>query len=119
LTCERIEAVKKGRGIGDELFDQIAEELTEKQQELNVKLESLTHANFGFLTTISQLLDLAQNANQLFNQADITTKNKLLRFTLDANSSVLNKTLALEVIYPYKALQEISETLRAPARSFL
>ena len=109
LAYERIEAVKKGRGLSDELFDQIAEELTEKQQSLNSKLESLTNANFGFLTTISYLLDLAQNANNLFNQADITTKNKLLSFILHANSVLMDKKLALEVIYPYKAFQEVNK----------
>jgi hypothetical protein len=39
----------------------------------------------------------------------ITTKNKLLRFILDANSSLYDKKLALEVIYPYKALQELNK----------
>ncbi len=73
------------------------------------KLKLLTHANFGFLTTISYLLDLAQNANKLFNQADIPTKNKLISFILHANSVLINKKLVLEVIYPYKALAEVNK----------
>jgi site-specific DNA recombinase len=101
LTYERIEAVKKGRGISAEVFDQVTEELTIKQQALNQKLSSLTNANFGFLTTISQMLDIAQHANQLFQSADITSKNKLLRF-LHANSVLYDKKLSLQVIYPYK-----------------
>jgi len=97
LTYERIEAVKKGRGLSDELFDEVAEELTNKQQELNLKLESLTNANFGFLTTLSQLLDLAQNCHQLFTEADTTTRNKLLRFMLPANSTLYGKVLSCKL----------------------
>lgn len=74
-----------------------------------MKLKLLTLANFGFLTTISYLLGLAQNANKLFNQADITTKNKLLSFILHANSVLMDKKLVLEVIYPYKALQKVNK----------
>jgi site-specific DNA recombinase len=108
LTYERIEAVKKGRGVSAEVFDQITEELTNKQQILDQKLVSLTNANFGFLTTISHLLDFAQRANQLFQDADIQTKNKLLRF-VHANCVLYNQELLLNVIYPYKAFKELNE----------
>jgi site-specific DNA recombinase len=108
LTYERIEAVKKGRGVSAEVFDQITEELTNKQQILDQKLVSLTNANFGFLTTISHLLDFAQRANQLFQDADIQTKNKLLRF-VPANCVLYNQELFLNVIYPYKAFQELND----------
>ena len=69
------------------MFDQVTEELTNKQQTLNQKLSSLTNANFGFLTTISHLLDFAQRANQLFQDADITTRNRMVRH-LVANSTL-------------------------------
>jgi len=108
LTYERIEAVKKGRGVSAEVFDQITEELTNKQQILDQKLVSLTNANFGFLTTISHLLDFAQRANQLFQDADIQTKNKLLRF-VHANCLLYNQELFLNVIYPYKAFKELND----------
>jgi site-specific DNA recombinase len=103
LTYERLEAVKKGRGIGAELFDQIAEELTDKQQALNQRLVSLTAANFSFLTTISHLLALGQQCNQLFNEADILTKNKLLRFIAPANSVIYDKTLSIKLINTYES----------------
>lgn len=106
LTYERIEAVKKGRGLSAEMFDSITEELTNKQQKLDQKLISLTNANLTFISTLSYLLYLGQNANQLFNQADITTRNKLLRFMLPANSVLYDKKLALQLIYPYKAIAE-------------
>ena len=107
LTYERIEAVKKGRGISSEVFDQITEELTIKQQELNQKLSSLTNANFGFLTTISHLLDFAQRANQLFQDADITSRNRIVRH-LVANSTIYDKKLGLNVINTYKAFQDLN-----------
>jgi site-specific DNA recombinase len=103
LTYERIEAVKKGRGISAELFDNITEELTDKQQLLNSKLNSLTNANFDFLVTISHLLDIAQHANQLFQGADTTTKNKILRF-VHANSTLYDKKLSSMLNNTYESL---------------
>ena len=108
LTYERIEAVKKGRGISAEMFDSITEELTGKQNELDLKLRSLTNANFGFLTTLSHLLDFAQRANQLFQDADITTRNRMVRH-LVANSVLYDKKLSLQVIYPYKAFIQLNK----------
>ena len=108
LTYERLEAVKKGRGLTSEMFDQVTEELSARQHELDLKLNSLTNANFGFLTTLSHLLDLAQRANQLFQDADITTRNKLLRF-LPANQSLYNKKLTIELLYPYKLMQDVNK----------
>jgi site-specific DNA recombinase len=108
LTYERIEAVKKGRGISSEMFDQVTEELTNKQQTLNQKLNSLTNANFNFLRTISHLLDFAQRANQLFQNADIAIKNKVLRF-LNANSVLYDKKLTFESINTYGAFIQLNK----------
>ena len=107
LTYERLEAVKKGRGISAEMYEQITEELTDKQHELDAKLNSLTNANFGFLTTISHLLDMAQRANQLFTDADITTKNKLLKF-VPANSTLYGKVLSCRLNNTYEALASLN-----------
>jgi predicted S18 family serine protease len=109
LTYERIEAVKKGRGVSAEMFDSITEELSDKQQRLDQKLSALTNANLGFITTISYLLYLGQHANQLFNQADIKTRNSMLRFMAPANSSVYDKKLSLQLIYPYTAFIELND----------
>jgi hypothetical protein len=54
------------------------------------------------------LLDLGQRCNQLFNDADIATKNKLLKFLL-ANNVLYNKTLSSTVIYPYTAFQDVNK----------
>jgi hypothetical protein len=54
-------------------------------------------------------VDLAQNANQLFKDADVPTKNKLLRLVLPANSILYDKKLVCNVFYPYKAVQELND----------
>jgi DNA invertase Pin-like site-specific DNA recombinase len=109
LTYERIEAVKNGRGVSAELFDEITEELTNKQQTLNRKLISLTDANKSFLVTISHLLDLGQHCNQLFKQADIVTKNKLLRFIVPANIYLYDKQFLISVSNTYKAFIQLNK----------
>jgi site-specific DNA recombinase len=108
LTYERLDSIKTGKGISVELFDEIVEELTNKQQMLNHRLISLTNANKSFLVTISHLLDLGQRCNELFNNADLATKNHLLKFLL-ANTMLYDKTLSSIVIYPYKAFQEANK----------
>jgi hypothetical protein len=54
------------------------------------------------------LLDFAQRANQLFQGADITTKNKALRF-LNGNSMLYDKTLSIKLIITYKAFNELND----------
>jgi site-specific DNA recombinase len=102
LTYERLDSVKTGKGISTELFDEIVEELTNKQQTLNSKLASLTNANKSFLTTASHLLDLGQNANTLFNQADVATKNQILRI-VPANIELYDKRVSCTLADPYNA----------------
>jgi site-specific DNA recombinase len=109
LTYERIEAVKNGRGVSAELFDEITKELTNKQQTLNRKLISLTNANKSFLVTISHLLDLGQQCNQLFKQADIITKNKILRFIVPANIYLYDKQFLIEVSNTYEAFIQLNK----------
>jgi hypothetical protein len=49
------------------------------------------------------LLALGQQCNQLFNEADILTKNKLLRFIAPANSVIYDKTLSIKLINTYES----------------
>lgn len=108
LTYERLDSVKTGKGISVELFDEIVEELTDKQQELNKKLIALTDYNKTYLVTISLLLDLAQRANQLFKTSDITLKNKTLRF-LVYNMYLYNQTLSYTPLPHLRAFQALNE----------
>jgi hypothetical protein len=54
------------------------------------------------------LLDFAQRANQLFQDADTATKNKALRF-INANSMLYDKTLSIKLINTYKAFKELND----------
>jgi len=73
----------------------------------NKKLISPSDTNFGFLTTISHLLDMAQRANQLFTDTDITTKNKLPRF-VPANSTLYGKVLSCRLNNTYEVLASLN-----------
>jgi site-specific DNA recombinase len=108
LTYERLDSIKTGKGLSAELFDEIVEELSKKQQSLNLKLMRLTDANKTFLTTASHLLDLGQRCNELFHSADTLNKQKLLRFLL-SNVEMYDKRLSYDLIYPYKAFAEINK----------
>jgi len=108
LTYERLDSVKTGKGISAELFDEIVEELTDKQQELNKKLISLTDYNKTYLTTASLLLDLAQKANLLFKTSDNTLKQQLLRF-LVYNVYLYNQTLSYTPLPHLRAFQALQE----------
>ena len=54
------------------------------------------------------MLDFAQRANQLFQDADTATKNKALRF-INANSMLYDKTLSIKLINTYKAFKELND----------
>ncbi|MCL4357770.1 prominin family protein [Patescibacteria group bacterium] len=56
--------------ITQTLHDEIATNLEKRQQELNDRLKLLTSDNKDFQVTASYLLDLAQRAEQLFNESD-------------------------------------------------
>ena len=108
LTYERLESVKTGKGISTELFDEIVEELTNKQQILNQKLIKLTDYNNSFLITASHLLDLGQRCNQLFKTSDNLLKQKILR-VLVYNVELYDKTLSYTLNDPYKGFLEINK----------
>ncbi|HKR81374.1 MAG TPA: recombinase family protein [Candidatus Saccharimonadales bacterium] len=101
LTYERLDSVSNGKGIGAELFDEMVEELTNRQQELNQQLIKLTDSNMNFLTTASHLLDLAQRSKELFSTSNNLGRQKLLRFIV-SNVYLMDKTLSYTVNDPYK-----------------
>jgi site-specific DNA recombinase len=118
LTYERLESVKTGKGISTDLFDEIVEELTNKQQILNRKLVSLTNANKSFLTTASHLLDLGQNANKLFNQADSATKNQILKIVA-ANIELYDKRVSFTLSDPYSAFSLLNRNYEDDSKNDL
>ncbi len=104
LTYERLD----GR-ITPDLYDEIVTELTEKQNELNDRLISLTNSNKSFLVTASYLLDLAQRAATLFENASERLQQKLLNFVL-SNIQMGDKKLYFEVNDPYKTFIEMKKS---------
>ena len=108
MTYERLEAVKTGKGITIELYDEIVEGLTEKQQKLNSKLAKLTDYNKSYLTTASHLLDLGQRANLLFKTADSLQKQQILK-GLVYNIELYDQKLSYKLINCYEAFKKLNE----------
>jgi site-specific DNA recombinase len=116
LTYERLDSVKTGRGITTELFDEIVEELTNKQQDLSYRLSKLTDSNKSFLITASHLLDLGQRCNQLFKASDTRLKQEMLKFLL-SNIDLYDKTLSYNVTNPYTAFVELGNNSEHESKS--
>ncbi len=108
LTYERLDSAKTGKGISAELYDEIVEELSEKQQKLNSKLTKLVDYNKSYLTTASHLLDLGQRANQLFNSADSLQKQQILK-GLVYNVEMFDQKLSYRLIDCYEAFKQLNE----------
>lgn len=79
--------------ITQTFHDEIATELEKKQQELTDRLKLLTSDNKDFQVTASYLLDLAQRAEQLFNESDEGLRQKLLEYVL-SNIKLKDKKLS-------------------------
>ena len=92
-------------GITQTFHDEIATELEKKQQELNDRLKLLTSDNKDFQVTASYLLDLAQRAEQLFNESDEGLRQKLLEYVL-SNIELKDKQLSYILNDPFKSVVE-------------
>ncbi|MBP7834538.1 hypothetical protein KA025_00440 [Candidatus Saccharibacteria bacterium] len=93
------------QGITQTFHDEIATELEKKQQELNDRLKLLTSDNKDFQVTASYLLDLAQRAEQLFNESDEGLRQKLLEYVL-SNIELKDKKLSYILNDPFKTIVE-------------
>lgn len=94
--------------VTPEQYDKIVKRLTERQAELNDKLDVLTNGNQDFLITSSYLLDLASRAEELFKSADEGQRSKLLGFLL-SNIQLNDKKLSFVVNYPFNLMLEEKE----------
>jgi hypothetical protein len=65
-----------------------------------VRLKLLTNNNKQFQATASYLLDLTQQANQLFKESDEGLRQKLLEYVL-AKIELKNKKLSYMLIDPF------------------
>ena len=91
------------RRITQTFHDDIATELEKKQQELNDRLKLLTSDNKDFQVTASYLLDLAQRAEQLFNESDDDLRQKLLEYVL-SNIELKDKKLSYILNDPFRTV---------------
>ena len=91
--------------ITQTFHDEIATELEKKQQELNDRLKLLTSDNKDFQVTASYLLDLAQRAEQLFNESDEGLRQKLLEYVL-SNIELKDKKLSYILNEPFRTVVE-------------
>jgi site-specific DNA recombinase len=94
--------------VTPENYDKIVKRLTDRQVELNDKLDILTNGNKDFLVTSSYLLDLASRAEELFKCADEAQRSKLLGFLL-SNIKLNDKKLTFDVNYPFNLMFEDNE----------
>ena len=91
--------------ITQTFHDEIATELEKKQLELNDRLKLLTSNNKDFQVTASYLLDLAQRAEQLFNESDKGLRQKLLEYVL-SNIELKDKKLSYILNDPFRTVVE-------------
>lgn len=103
LYYDRIE----GR-ITQQFHDEIANELEAKQQSLNESLKMLTSDNKNFQVTASYLLDLAQRAEELFNESDEALQQKLLEYVL-SNIELNDKKLSYLLNDPFRTIVEVKK----------
>jgi site-specific DNA recombinase len=116
LTYERLDSANRGSGLTDELFDEMVNELTNKQQDLNQKLITLTDSNKTFLTTASFILDLAQRSKELFFNGNSLQKQKLLKALL-SNVYLYDKQLFYTVNDPYKAFINLNKNPQSGSKN--
>lgn len=86
--------------ITHEVHDEFAEEMKNRQEQLNDKLNLLTKEDKSFLITSSYLLDLARRVNELFKMGDESQRNELLGYVL-SNLQLNDKNLSFSVNYPF------------------
>lgn len=95
--------------ISPEQHDRILTKLTERQEQLNDKLDVLTKGNKNFFVTVSYLLDLLNRAKRLFELADENQRSKLIGFMV-SNLQLNDKKLSYTVNYPFDLVIEQNKT---------
>ena len=93
-----------GGGITQHVYDEYVTSLETTQQDLNDRLKALTSDIMSFQITASHLLDLAQRAEQLFQESDGGLEQKLLEYLL-SNIALNDKNCLISSIHPSNSLQ--------------
>lgn len=95
-------------------YDEFVNELESRKSELNEQWKMLTENDTSFHVTTSYLLDLAQRAEQLFQNSGPELRQKLLEFLL-SNIELNDKRLSCNLNDPFKTIVEVKK--EDPSRS--
>ena len=86
--------------------DKHAARLENERQKLKTQANFLTSTTSGLQKTISQMIYVCQNAQKLFQKAEIATKNLMLEILL-SNLKLKNKNLTFVLNFPCWGAGEI------------
>lgn len=99
-----------------DLYEQMLNDLTNRQQELHEQIETLTSSNNDFLITESYLLSLSHRLVELFDSSNEELRHKLLK-TILSNLVLTDKVLTYEVNDPYKTFIDMKKSLQTGSKS--
>ena len=80
-------------------YDQLVAKLENKRQSLKNQSKILTSTPNALQNTISQMIHICQNAHKLFQKAEISIKNSMLKILL-SNIELKNKKLSFSMNFP-------------------
>ncbi len=93
--------------ITKEMYDRKMKEYKEQQYDLGVRKDELTRADENYYLVAKLVLNLAKNAEEIFESSEIEEKNQLLKFILQ-NSTVNRKKPEFSMREPFKTVAEYS-----------
>lgn len=88
-------------------YDKYVTKFKAEKEDLEYKLIEDTNNDKSFVLTASHLLELAQNAQQIFQSSQPVQKNKILKALL-ANAQINQKRLQLNLLKPFKGIVDTS-----------
>lgn len=97
------------RGITTIDYDKYVKKAKAEKEELEYKLVEYTNNDKSFVLTAEHLLELAQNAQKIFQSSQFVQKNKILKALL-ANCQINEKRLQLNLLKPFIGLVSTSKS---------
>lgn len=94
--------------ISKEAFNTKLKEYTEKQNDINQRLENYINANESFYITAEAVLNLAKKAREIFDNSEPQEKRRLLNFLLQ-NCELDEKNLKFELKTPFDTVLQASK----------
>lgn len=90
-------------------YDKYVKKAKAEKEELEYKLVEYTNNDKSFVLTAEYLLELAQNAHNIFQSSQFVQKNKILKALL-ANAQIDQKRLQLNLLKPFDGLRSATKT---------